>query len=646
MAAPDFVIPQERIDPGLDPGIAARVGGKALALAAMARAGIAVPPFVAVATDAYAAYLEATGLQARIGFELERKDLADMRWEEMWDTALRVRNLFLITPLPEEVRAALAEPLAARFAGVPAVVRSSAPGEDSAGASFAGLHESYVNVRGVDSVLEHVKLVWASLWSDAALLYRRELGLDPRRSVMAVVVQEIVAGERSGVAFSCHPEDQERALVEAVHGLNQGLVDGVVEPDRWTLARGDGSLLDHHRAERREMMAPADDGVRLVDLPGDLAGTAPLAAEEVPVVYGLARRAEGHFAAPQDVEWTLRRGELFALQSRPITTLAGAAGDGRAQYLSLRRSFENLERLRRRIEDEDLPQMTAAADRLAAVRLEELDDAGLLAALNARKYAHDRAVDVYVADFVPFAHGVRLFGAAYNDVLHPDDPYEFTDLLTATPMLSLRRNAALQRIAGCLRDGEEEAAQSAADAFVAEFGEAGDLRGGAEVLALASRLAARAAPVAPAAAAPGDGPTRPDAAARARRFVEAHSAADRERAEALLDLARASWRLRDDDNLYLDRLRRLLDEALVEAEQRRLPLDDAWRPREVTLPSPLAPTPAADASGPPGRGRFRAPGRGRCSHGRRRRPRPGPADRGAAGRAGARGGPGPGGPHA
>ena len=208
MAAPDFVIPQERIDPERDPGIAARVGGKALALAAMARAGIAVPPFVAVATDAYAAYLEATGLRARIGFELERKDLADMRWEEMWDTALRIRNLFLTTPLPEEVRAALAEPLAARFAGVPAVVRSSAPGEDSAGASFAGLHESYVNVRGVDAVLEHVKLVWASLWSDAALLYRRELGLDPRRSVMAVVVQEIVAGERSGVAFSCHPEDR------------------------------------------------------------------------------------------------------------------------------------------------------------------------------------------------------------------------------------------------------------------------------------------------------------------------------------------------------------------------------------------------------------------------------------------------------
>jgi pyruvate,water dikinase len=594
VAASDFVIPQDLVDAG----VAARVGGKALALARMARAGIAVPPFVAVTTDAYAAYLEATGLRARISFELERKDLVDMRWEEMWDTALRVRNLFLTTPLPEDLRAALAEPLAARFAGTPTVVRSSAPGEDSAAASFAGLHESYVNVRGVEAILEHVKLVWASLWSDAALLYRRELGLDPRRSVMAVVVQEVVAGERSGVAFSCHPEDGERALVEAVHGLNQGLVDGVVEPDRWTLRRRDGALLEHHAAERLEMMTPVEDGVQLVALPGDLGEAPPLADDELPVVYGLARRAEGHFAAPQDVEWTLRRGELYALQSRPITTLAGEAGDGRATYLSLRRSFENLERLRRRIEDEDLPQMTAAADRLAGVSLDDLDDAGLLAALHARKYAHERAVDVYVTDFVPFAHGVRLFGAAYNDVLHPDDPYEFADLLTATPMLSLRRNAALERVADLLREGREEAAARAADELLTEFGDTAVMgASGArdEVLALARRFVARSA------GAPAGGvQARSDVTGRVRRFIEAHPEPERERAAALLDLARASWRLRDDDNLYLGRLEHLLTAAIEEAGRRGLSVEDEMRPRPVTLPSPLGARPAGTPSGSAG----------------------------------------------
>jgi pyruvate,water dikinase len=576
----DLVVAQERVDPEADPGIAPRVGGKALALAAMARAGIAVPPFVVVTTGAYAAYLRATGLGARIGWELERKDVADMRWEELWDAALRIRSLFLTTPLPEELRAALAEPLAARFTGVPVVVRSSAPGEDSAGASFAGLHESYVNVRGLEAILENVRLVWASLWSDAALLYRRELGLDPRRSEMAVVVQEVVAGERSGVAFSRHPEDEGRALVEAVHGLNQGLVDGVVEPDRWTVRRSDGVLLEHRPAERVEMMAPAPDGVRLEPLPAGLCVTPPLAEEEVPEVYGLARRAEGHFAAPQDVEWTLRGERLFALQSRPITTLSGAAGDGRAAYLSLRRSFESLEKLRRRIEDEDLPALAAAADELAAVDLRALDDAGLPAALRARKDAHERGVDVYTTDFIPFAHGVRLFGQDYNEVLRPEDPFEFTDLLTATPMLSLRRNAALESIAARLREREGEAAADEADAFVAEFGGMTGVGARDEVLALASRLQGAAG------RAPSRAPGDPEA--RVRRYLEAHPEEERARAEDLLDLARASWRLRDDDNLYLGRLERLLEAAIDEAGRRGLAVADEMRPRPVTLPSPLA----------------------------------------------------------
>jgi len=96
-----------------------------------------------------------------------------MRWEELWDLGLRVRNLFLVTPLPETLAAELSSVLAGRFTGVPVTVRSSAPAEDSAAASFAGLHDSFVNVLGVPVILDRLRLVWASLWSDRALLYRR-----------------------------------------------------------------------------------------------------------------------------------------------------------------------------------------------------------------------------------------------------------------------------------------------------------------------------------------------------------------------------------------------------------------------------------------------------------------------------------------
>ena len=85
------------------------------------------------------------------------------------------------------------------------VIRSSAPEEDTTAHSFAGLHASYVNIRGAQAIGRHIRLVWASLWSDAALLYRRELGLDVRKSRMAVIVQAMALGECSGVAFSRNP---------------------------------------------------------------------------------------------------------------------------------------------------------------------------------------------------------------------------------------------------------------------------------------------------------------------------------------------------------------------------------------------------------------------------------------------------------
>ena len=115
----------------------------------------------------------------------------------------------------------------------------------------------------MESILEHIRLVWASLWSDRALLYRQELGLDVEKSTMAVVVQEMVFGERSGVVFGMSPAHEEQSAVEAVYGLNQGLVDGTVEPDRWILDRASGQILSHHPPRREKILVPGPQGVRL-----------------------------------------------------------------------------------------------------------------------------------------------------------------------------------------------------------------------------------------------------------------------------------------------------------------------------------------------------------------------------------------------
>jgi pyruvate,water dikinase len=170
-------------------------GGKGSALSFLAGNGFAIPRTLCITSQGYEYFLSRTGLRERILLELSRKDFNDMRWEEVWDASLRLRNMFLAESLPDDLHAFLRDVLAAWCGKEPMVVRSAATDEDTSRSSFAGLHESYVNVQGVESIIKHVKLVWSSLWSDAALLYRQEIGLDAGRSDLTILSDEELAGE-------------------------------------------------------------------------------------------------------------------------------------------------------------------------------------------------------------------------------------------------------------------------------------------------------------------------------------------------------------------------------------------------------------------------------------------------------------------
>ncbi|MBM4201389.1 MAG: hypothetical protein FJ189_08905, partial [Gammaproteobacteria bacterium] len=156
------------------------VGGKAANLARLHRAGFSVAPGFCLGVDAYALFLRAGKLAGILNMELQRKPLETLRWEELWDTALRIRSAFRACPFPPAIGVAVERASNEYDAPYGWAVRSSAPGEDSRNASFAGLHESVLPVFGAEALLDAVRTVWASLWSDAALLYRQELGLDPR----------------------------------------------------------------------------------------------------------------------------------------------------------------------------------------------------------------------------------------------------------------------------------------------------------------------------------------------------------------------------------------------------------------------------------------------------------------------------------
>ncbi len=559
-----------------------QVGGKAFSLAMLSRAGMNIPEALCVKAEAYHQFITCAGLRERILLEINRKNFQEMRWEEMWDASLRIRNLFLQTPIPPEIAKELQSPIEEKFRDKAVVVRSSAPGEDSSHASFAGIHESYVNIRGAEAILEHVRLVWASLWSDAALLYRQELGLDIEKSTMAVLIQEIVNGERSGVAFGKNPNDGSQAVIEAVYGLNSGLVDGTVEPDRWILDRQTGKVLSHSPAHREKWVRPSQEGTHLEPLTPDLSEKPPLNDDEIGEIFNHVLKSEKHFGAPQDVEWTFRKEKLFILQSRPITTISsGSSEDKRPWYLSLRRSFENLKVLRKKIEEELIPAMVEEAERLFHQNCATFSDIQLAEEIARRTDIHGRWVAIYWSDFIPFAHGMRLFGQFYNDTVRPEDPYEFMDLLESGQLKSLERNQKLEEMAAMVRKDpslamslkefeavEEGDFKRKLDEFIQQFGNLscsiGEqiqcLQGSEGIIKILLKMAAHP-PVKKKWS-----PLHLDDLAS--RFLSHFKGKEETFASELLDLGRASYRLRDDDNIYLGRIEREVVVAIEEGRRR------------------------------------------------------------------------------
>ena len=394
-----------------------RVGGKAAKLSDLIALDYPVPRGFCITTEAYRRFVQKGALNDLIAMELGRKPLSSMRWEEIWDSALRIRAAFIKTPVPSD----LAEEIVAAcraFTEERLVVRSSAPEEDSAQRSYAGLHESVIGVTREEAMLDAVRVVWASLWSDAALLYRRELKLSVQTSAMAVVVQELVATDRSGVGFGIDPRapGEDRQVIEAVPGLCRDLVDGAVDPDRWLVERSSGEIIEWHPGKRSQQ-------------PGD-----PLLdGEDLGRIHRTLSGIEQRFGWAADLEWTGRGADFTLLQARPVTTgTAPEADDRRDWYLSLRPGTAKLRKLCERVVDDLIPRLEAEGSRLAADPIEGLTDEEFAREIDSRAAAFRKWKRIYWDEFIPLAHGVRQLGIYYNDAVKPEDPYEFTNILRVT----------------------------------------------------------------------------------------------------------------------------------------------------------------------------------------------------------------------
>ncbi len=594
------------------------VGGKARTLGRLLEAGYRVPNGFCISVRAYERFVESAELAAKIQMELGRKRFSAMRWEEIWDAALRIRSSFLAAPIPDDI----AEPIRERYRRITAralAVRSSAPGEDGASRSHAGLHESLVGVKDEQGLLDAVRIVWASLWSDAALLYRQELGMDVSRSRMAVVVQEFVAADLSGVGFGIDPRypDRDREVVEAVPGRCEDLVSGAVDPDRWIMKRSTGEIVEWTAGRRG----------------GDQA-TPLLARDDLELLHQTLRSVETLLECPPDVEWTGKSASLTLLQARPVTGAIENDDDERSWYLSLRPGTARLKELCARVTKELIPELEAEASRFAADDIGRLSDAALADAIEARFESLTRWQAIYRDEFIPFAHGARRLGLYYNDAIRPDDPYEFVGLLKSQPMLASERNAAQARLAdivrkddalaeslaglvtsGVVRTREDWRQQAPSlygapearefcrgfDAFVERYL---NIVFGDESLDDRPDLALRV--VLESARGDERAPSVDDvpAALLEQRLLDAVGPDRREEALDVLRIARLSWKLRDDDNILMGRLQNQLQHALMVAVER---LQRAGRLDVEARVGPAASSAVIDALRAPAAGKVALP---------------------------------------
>lgn len=310
-----------------------QVGGKCASLGVMSQAGLPVPPGFAVTTRVFGDAREASGVMAQV-----KALVADLPEDsaDLVEAAAQARDLVRNWPIASEHRERVTALYAelCELSGVPDVpvaVRSSATAEDSPDASFAGEHDTYLWVCGIDEVLQRIRECWASLFTDRAIAYRNKMGYAHDEVDMAVAVQKMVKPRAAGVAFTLDPSNGDRSgiCIDAAWGFGEGVVSGDVTPDNFLVDKVMFSINRRTISPKTHAHLLVDgDGshpeVARVELPEDQVNAPSLTDDEIVAVAKLARTAEKHYGRPQDIEWAidddLPAGEdAVLLQARPET---------------------------------------------------------------------------------------------------------------------------------------------------------------------------------------------------------------------------------------------------------------------------------------------------------------------------------------
>ncbi|TSA45334.1 hypothetical protein D4R52_02665 [bacterium] len=294
-------------------------GGKGASLGEMTRAGLAVPPGFVVLAGAFDRFLEETDLDTEIEAILKKVNHKDINSVDK--ASAEIREMMAEKKMPRDLQ----NEILGEFRKLKAkhvAVRSSATAEDSKVASWAGELETFLNVTE-KQIIKYVIQCWSSLFTPRAIFYRFEKKLHKKPVSVAVVVQEMVQSEVSGICFTVHPvtKDRNQMIIEAGFGLGEAIVSGQVTPDTYIVHKDNFSILDINVSEQSMAIVRSPHGNIHKKLSAAAGGKQKLNGKQIVELAKLCKKIEQHYKHPQDIEWAWAKGKFYITQSRPITTL-------------------------------------------------------------------------------------------------------------------------------------------------------------------------------------------------------------------------------------------------------------------------------------------------------------------------------------
>lgn len=299
----------------------ALTGGKGSSLAKLSQASILVPYGFVVTTNALNQFLEENRLSQQIKDQITRLAIDD-------EAAIRATSENIKKSiLGASINIKLEKSVSALFRELSlslVAVRSSATSEDSDKDSWAGELETYLNTTE-QTLFRNIKKCWASLFSERAITYRLEKNMQEKDISVAVVVQQMIQSDVSGVCFTVHPVSGQKniMLIEAVWGLGEAIVSGQVTPDSYSYDKQFNVVLRTSIVEQTKKLALSDkkEGIEWVTVSQAESSKQKLEYKQIQSLASICERVEAYYRTPQDIEWAVKDEHVFIVQSRPITTL-------------------------------------------------------------------------------------------------------------------------------------------------------------------------------------------------------------------------------------------------------------------------------------------------------------------------------------